>query len=147
MINAYIDKDKNVIIIPSIETVYGFYIAIEPWKVISAADWNTIPSSIKENVNMLSLLPITNKDEHSSTVFKDHGVKNFKKFSKNHICVGIEYYVDEKKYFIYNMPRFSNGGYGFENEKTGEPVKKHTCLDNENDIYDTFMLAYNYGGL
>lgn len=141
-ISAYIDKSKNVILVPYKLSEAGFGVAAEPIIQVSNEEWDNISQYI------LSLLDEISKDplavENESTAFeKIYGRRGFRQFSKRHICITALEILNDHKITIYNDPRLSDGSYGTEKGTISEEYSIEYVSEAEKDlVQENFLKAY-----
>lgn len=140
---AFIDKNKDVILVPYKLCKFGYALAVEPYKKVNNAEWDNISKNVSELLREISEQPRTELTE--TTVMKEIcGNKGFKQFSKKHICIEIKYTVDEEKYTISNQPRLSDGSYGTEKNSVSEKFCiEHISTGDIALIQENFLKAYN----
>lgn len=143
IVQAFIDKNKNIILVPYKRCKFGYAVAVEPYRKISDNEWMDLPKNITELMMEISKQPEIEVTE-TSVMKEICGNRGFKQFSKKHICIEIKYILDEEKYVISNQPRLSNGAYGTEKNSVSEKFSVgYISIDNIDLIRDNFLKAYN----
>lgn len=142
IVQAFIDKNKDMILVPYKLCKFGYALAVEPYRKVNNAEWHNISQNVSELLQEISEQPRTELTE--TTVMKEIcGKKGFKQFSKKHICIEVKYTVGEEKYIISNQPRLSDGSYGTEKNSLSEKF----CIEyiSTSDIaliQENFLKAY-----
>jgi hypothetical protein len=141
-IEIYVDRDKNMILVPVKMTEAGYGLSVEPYKRIAHTDWDNVSKYIVEMVQEVSRDPIT-KAAESNVINQICGNIGYKQFTKKHICIGVEYNLDKKTISISNCPRLSNGGYGVRKETLSEKYSiKYVSVCDMILIQANFLKAY-----
>lgn len=142
IIQVFIDKNKDMILVPYKLCRFGYAVAVEPYREIDHADWDNVSKKVTELFKVISEQLITEKTE--STVMKQIcGNKGFKAFSKKHICIEIKYKLGEESFTIANQPRLADGSYGVEKDSVSEKYSvKYISTDNIALIQENFLRAY-----
>ena len=84
-ISIYINKSKNVALVPYKLSEAGFGVASEPIIQVGNEEWDNISQYILGLLDEVSKDPLS--EENESTVFKKIcGSRGFRYFSKRHIC-------------------------------------------------------------
>ena len=128
-VNVYIDKNKDLLLIPSKQYKYGFGVAVEPIIKVDSDRWENIDDPQIEN-----------------PVFKElwgSGSSGYRQFTKKHICITMEYKIGDKKVEIYNEPRLPDGSYGTEKGEISEQYSiKYVSEKKDELIQEYFEKAY-----
>lgn len=142
IIHIYVDKNRNMIMVPFKQTKIGYALATEPYKVFDKDEWNNA------SVHVLDLLieaikkPIA-EDINQDVFKKICGNRGFKQFSKKHICISVRYNIAEKAFEVSNQPRLSDGSYGTEkNSISEEYCIKYACTKESDLLQENFLKAY-----
>ena len=110
MIHMYLSK-KDIKLVTYKKTLIGFYLAEAPWRVLPVDSFDQIVSYIKEMFCEIERQPIS--DNVKSDFMKQTlGIKNFKQFSKTHLCIIVKYYTKNDEIVVNNECRLSDGSYG-----------------------------------
>lgn len=141
-VDAYIDKSKNVILVPYKLCEAGYGVAVEPIIQIGSEEWDNISQYILNLLNEISKDPLAG--ENRSTAFKKiYGSRGFKQFSKKHICITVLQKLSNHKIIVYNFPRLSDGSYGIEKETISEKYSIKYMSEAEKDlVQENFSKAY-----
>ncbi len=141
-VKAYIDKNKDILLIPGKQCKYGFGIAVEPVIKVNCEKWENIGRYMLVLLNEICEEPLT--EETKSSVFKNlYGNKGFSQFSKKHICITMEYKIGDKKVVIYNLPRLPDGSYGTEKGEISEQYSIEYMSEKKDElIQEYFEKAY-----
>lgn len=81
-IEIYIDRDKNMILVPVKMTEIGYGLSVEPYKRIAHTDWDNVSKYIVEMVQEVSKDPITKAAEFN-VINQICGNMGYKQFTKN----------------------------------------------------------------
>lgn len=142
IIDVFVDKNKNIILVPYKECKVGYALAVEPYKRIDNTEWKKVSIHIVELLEELQKQPIITEDTESKVMEQICGKQSYKQFSKKHICITVKYIIGEKKFKIYNVPRLSNGAYGTLDEISKMYSTEHICADDTALIQENFIKAY-----
>lgn len=138
-LQCYINQYQEVIIVPYKKCKFGFSLACDDWTELKKEEWECTSEQI---VSILSRLKVEGPTEETkSEAFKKHGIKNFKTFSKKHICIIVTYEYEDEKVIIEHSPRLPDGSYGVYSEQLHLITKYQSGLDIE-DIQKNFNRAY-----
>ena len=147
VLQIFIDKKKEMIIVPYKLCKIGYALAVEPYRKVNSADWEAdwkiVYKEVTELLKEISKQPRTEQTE--STVMKEIcGGKGFKQFSKKHICIEIKYQINGGKFIISNVPRLSDGSYGTEKNTISERYSvEYISTDDVDLIQENFLKAYH----
>lgn len=143
IVQVFIDKNKDMILVPYKLCKFGYAVAVKPYKEINNIEWGNVSKKIAELLQEISKQPEIESAE--TNVMKEIcGNKGFKQFSKKHICIEVKYKVDEKKYIISNQPRLFEGSYGTEKNSLSEKFCiEYISTDNVALIQENFLKAYH----
>lgn len=142
LIDIYIDKNKNLILVPYKECKAGFAIASEPYWKFDSVEWDNVSVHLLKLFDECIKQPTT--EEMKSTVFqKICGNKGFKHFSRKHICIELYYEMCKGMFEIANKPRLSDGSYGTEKGSLSEKYSiSYTCIKDAALIQENIQKAY-----
>ena len=119
MMQIYIDKNKDMILVPYKECKFGYALAVEPYKKIGNAKWDNVSEYIVDMIREIAMQPQTENTE--TDVMKQLcGNKGFKQFSKKHICIEVDYKINDHTFIVRNEPRLPDGSYGVEKDTASE---------------------------
>ena len=115
---------------------------MEPYKKLGYAEWENVAQYCIELLKEISENPVT--EATKSDVFKKiSGGRGFKQFTKKHICINVEYNIDDKMVTVSNNPRLSDGSYGVEKGTLSEKYSiEYTSEDSIASIQANFLKAY-----
>ena len=131
MIHMYLSK-KNIKLVTYKKTSIGFYLAEEPWRILSNDYFDQIIGYIKEMFGEIEKQPISSNVK-SNFLKQTLGVKNFKQFSKTHLCIIVKYYVKNDEIVVNNECRLSDGSYGQTKGITDDYCTVYKCEYDQND--------------
>lgn len=142
----FIDKEKNQIFMPMLRCNIGLWKTFEPWRRYKKEDWENIAYNIINMIEWLEKLDISKEfyDEFSLRSYdclKKNGIKNFKKFSAQHIYISVLCSSDTEQVEICHWPRLPDGSYGINNDFTQEYAQPHVCRKDVEEIKKSFELA------
>lgn len=146
-VNVYIDKNKDLLLIPSKQYKYGFGVAVEPIIKVDSDRWENIGRYMMVLLNEICEDPLTKDDPQiENPVFKElwgSGSSGYRQFTKKHICITMEYKIGDKKVEIYNEPRLPDGSYGTEKGEISEQYSiKYVSEKKDELIQEYFEKAY-----
>lgn len=142
IIHVYVDKNRDMILVPYKECKVGYALATEPYKKIGNAGWSNISVFVLDLLKELIKHPTT-EDTETNVMKKICGNKSFKQFSKKHICIEMKYSIRNKKFIISNQPRLMDGSYGVEKDTISEVYSvEYTCTESETLIQENFLKAF-----
>ncbi len=130
--HIYVSK-LDIKIVCSRETVYGYHLLEEPYKIVSCKEKMHLSRYIVEQMFVLEKCPKT--DARDSDILKRiAGEKGFRKFSKKHLCIVVELY--EGKYTVENWCRLPDGSYGADGKRWEEYMQKYECSSTDMESLD-----------
>lgn len=132
MQHIYVSK-SDIKIICSRETIYGFYLLEEPYKIVPIDEKLKLSKYVDEFMTVLKNMP-KSKERTSNLpddVFRE---KNFKKFSKKHLCIIVK--LVENKYKVCNWCRMPDGSYGKEKGRWEEYMEEYECPSTDMESLD-----------
>lgn len=146
ILHVYVDKDRNMILIPFKRAKAGFGLASEPYEKIRSDEWENASVHISRLVEKVKEQPFA--EENGKDVMKEIcGRQGFRQFSKKHICISVHHVIGEKTYTIHNMPRLSDGSYGAEAGTISEKYcTEFISADDIESIQENFMKAFREAG-
>lgn len=141
-ISIYINKSKNVALVPYKLSEAGFGVASEPIIQVGNEEWDNISQYILGLLDEVSKDPLSKENE--STVFKKIcGSRGFRYFSKRHICIKVRKKLNDHETIICNFPRLSDGSYGTEKGTISEKYSIKYVSEAEKDlVQENFLKAY-----
>lgn len=142
IIHIYVDKNKNMILVPYKLCKVGYAVATEPYEKVSHTEWEKVSVHIVDLLRKIEKEPFA-EDTRTQVMKQICGSQGFKQFSKKHICITAMYLISEKSFMIGNRPRLSDGSYGIEKDTISEMYSiDYTSTDNIAEIQENFMKAY-----
>ena len=142
IIHVYVDKNKNMILVPYKLCKIGYAVATEPYEKVSNTEWEKVSVHIVDLLRKIEKEPFS-EDTRTNVMQQICGSQGFKQFSKKHICIEAMYLISEKSFVISNQPRLSDGSYGIEKGSISEMYcTDYTSTDNITEIQENFMKAY-----
>lgn len=144
MIHMYLSK-KDFKLVSYKKTKIGFYIAEEPYKIFPVDCLEKVVSYITEMFYEIEKQPIANSV--TSNLMKNAlGVKNFKQFSKNHLCIVIKFYAENGEFVVNNECRLSDGSFGQTKGITDGFCTEYKCEEHQYDrLLENIRLALEDG--
>lgn len=141
-IDVYIDKNRNIFLIPYKRCRIGYDVAVKPIINIRSDEWKNVSQHILKLLNEICVDPVT--EETESTILKELcGSKGFGQFSKKHICISVEQKIGVNKIETYNSPRLPDGSYGTEKGDISEQYSiKYVSEKEEEMLQENFEKAY-----
>lgn len=142
LVKVYVDKNKNMLLVPLKKSIIGYRLYVEPYKKLGYAEWENVAQYCIKLLKEISENPVT--EATKSDVFKKiSGGRGFKQFTKKHICINVEYNIDDKMVTVSNNPRLSDGSYGVEKGTLSEKYSiEYTSEDSIASIQANFLKAY-----
>ncbi len=143
-LHIYVDKEREMILVPNKITQEGYRLASEPYIVLKSEEWDKVGVCVKDIMRKIMENPITDRTTETADVMKKIcGKKSFKQFSKNNICIVVRFNVQENTYMISNMPRLSDGSYGVRKNTISQQYStKYECGCDDEQIKKNFLKAY-----
>lgn len=142
IVDVYVDKNKNMILVSLKKSIEGYRLYVEPWEKVSYLEWEHVANYCIDLLKEISKDPVTKATK--SDVFKQiSGGKGFKQFSKKHICISVEYDIDDGMVTVSNNPRLPDGSYGIEKGTLSEKYSIGYKSNRDVDLIQAnFLKAY-----
>ena len=130
--NIYISK-TDIKIICIRETTYGPYVLDEPCKTVPLHEKNHLSKHVNDFMETLKKLPKI--EDRTSDVWENiSGEKNFRKFSKKHLCIVVKLIDDIYK--VGNLCRLPDGSYGMDGDRWKEYIQEYVCSSTDLESLD-----------